>query len=248
MEGKVVFISGGNSGIGLATAVLFAREGADIALIGRRAEENTIAKEEVEKLGARCLTYTGDVSDEAFVKGAINGTATIFGRLDYAFNNAGVEEMPTPFEDHKVDDYDRIMDINLKGVWLCMKYQIPRMLENGEGVIVNTGSAASVVGFPHLPLHVASKHAVAGLTKAVALEYAKKNIRVNAICPGAVKTELYDRFTREDPVIDSRIQELQPMGRNGTPEEVASAVAWLCTEATWTTGQLIMLDGGYTAQ
>ncbi len=248
MSEKVVFITGGNAGIGLATAVKFAEAGCHVAIFSRRADANAKAQAKVEACGVKCVTFAGDVTSESDIAAAIDNTCSTLGRLDYAFNNAGVEQAPTPLPDQSEDDYRRIIDVNVKGVWLCMQHQIPRMLETGGGAIVNTGSVASVIGMANIPLYIASKHAVLGLTRAVALEYAQQNIRVNTVCPGAVKTALYDRFTGKNPEMEQAIEAMHPMGRSGTPEEVASAVYWLCSEATWTTGQAITLDGGFTVQ
>lgn len=243
---RVVFITGGNAGIGLATAVAFAKRGVDVAIMGRRDEANHEAKSRIDAEGARCITFAGDVRNEGDIASAIDATVGAFGRLDYAFNNAGVEQVPTPLPDQTDEDYRRIIDVNVGGVWCCLKHEVPAMLESGGGAIVNTSSVAGRIGMGQVPLYVAAKHAVLGLTKAVALEYATQNVRINAICPGAVKTDLYDRFTGEDPEMEKAIEGMHPMGRSGAPEEVASAVVWLCEEATWTTGQAITMDGGFT--
>ncbi len=248
MTEKVVFITGGNAGIGLATAVKFAKSGCHVAILGRREDANAMVKSQVEACGVKCATFAGDVTHESDVVAAIDKTCNELGRLDYAFNNAGVEQAPTPLADQSDEDYRRIIDVNVKGVWLCMQHEIPRMLENGGGAIVNTGSVASVIGMANIPLYIASKHAVLGLTRSVALEFAQQNVRVNAVCPGAVKTDLYDRFTGKNPEMEQAIEGMHPMGRSGTPDEIASAVYWLCHDATWTTGQAITLDGGFTAQ
>ncbi len=248
MRGKAIFVTGGNAGIGLATAIKFAESGCNVSVFSRRDEANAKAKEKVEACGVKCVTFAGDVTNESDVAAAIDKTCSEFGRLDYAFNNAGVEQAPTPLLEQTEDDYRRVIDVNVKGVWLCMQQEIPRMLESGGGSIVNTGSVASIIGMANVPLYIASKHAVLGLTRSVALEYAQQGIRINAVCPGAVKTDLYDRFTGNNPEMEQAIEGMHPMGRSGTPEEVASAVHWLCREATWTTGQAIMLDGGFTVQ
>ncbi len=248
MSEKVVFITGGNAGIGLATAIKFAESGCHVSIFSRRDDANAAAKTKVEACGVKCVTFAGDVTNESDVSAAIDKTCSELGRLDYAFNNAGVEQVPTPLPEQSDDDYRRIIDVNVKGVWLCMQQQIPRMLEGGGGSIVNTGSVASIIGMANIPLYIASKHAVLGLTRAVALEYAQQSIRVNAVCPGAVKTDLYDRFTGKNPEMEQAIEGMHPMGRSGTPDEVASAVYWLCNDATWTTGQAITLDGGFTVQ
>ena len=248
MSQRVAFVTGGNAGIGLAAAIKFAEHGCQVSVFSRREKSNAKAKAAVEAHGVRCVTFAGDVTNESDVVAAIQQTRDEFGRLDYAFNNAGVEQVPTPLAEQTDEDYRRIIDINVKGVWLCMKHEIPHMLESGGGSIVNTGSVSSLVGMAAIPLYVASKHAVLGLTRAVALEYATQHVRVNAVCPAAVKTALYDRFTGNDPEMEQAIEGMHPMGRSGTPEEIASAVYWLCAEATWTTGQAITVDGGFTVQ
>ena len=246
MKDQVIFITGGNAGIGLATALTFAKEGANVALMSRRIEQNQVAKKLIEAEGVKCLTFAGDVTQDSDVKSAINTTFDTFGKLNFAFNNAGVEQVPSPLPEQTNEDYHKIIDINVKGVWLCMKYEIPKMLASGGGSIVNTASVAGLIGMAQIPLYIASKHAVIGLTKSVALEYATQNIRVNAVCPGAVKTDLYDRFTGKNSEMEQAVENMHPMGRSGTPEEVASGVVYLCKDATWTTGQALAMDGGFT--
>jgi NAD(P)-dependent dehydrogenase (short-subunit alcohol dehydrogenase family) len=246
MKKKTIIITGGNAGIGLATALLFARNGVNVAIIGRRAKENGMARAQVEAAGAQCLDFAGDVTDEAFLRASVNQTAETFGGLHYAFNNAGVEQVPTALSDQTIDDYRRIIDVNVMGVWLAMREEIPLIQRSGGGCIVNTASVAGLVGMAGIPLYIAAKHAVLGLTKSVALEYAKHGVRVNAVCPGAVRTDLYDRFTGKNPEMEKAIEGMHPMGRSGTPEEVASAVLYLCRDATWTTGQGVVMDGGFT--
>lgn len=198
--------------------------------------------------GARCLAFRGDVTSKDYISRAIQATVETFGALHYAFNNAGIEQVPTPLPDQSDADYQCIMDINVKGVWLCMQQEVGYIQQAGGGCIVNTSSVAGHIGMAQIPLYIASKHAMIGLTKSVALEYAQLDVRVNAICPGAVKTDLYDRFTGKNPDMESAIEAMHTMGRSGTPEEVASAVVYLCKDATWTTGQSIIMDGGFTAQ
>jgi NAD(P)-dependent dehydrogenase (short-subunit alcohol dehydrogenase family) len=246
MSKRTILITGGNAGIGLAAALRFARAGTNVAIVGRRAEANQAARRQVEALGAACLDFAGDVTDEGFLRRAVADVADRFGGLHFAFNNAGVEQVPAPLPEQSVADYRRIMDVNVLGVWLGMREEIPVIVRSGGGCVVNTASVAGLIGMAQIPLYIASKHAVLGLTKAVALEYAKQGVRVNAVCPGAVHTDLYDRFTGKNPQMEQAIEAMHPMGRSGTPEEVASAVYWLCTEATWTTGQAIVMDGGFT--
>ncbi|WP_218080114.1 glucose 1-dehydrogenase [Anthocerotibacter panamensis] len=246
MKDQVIFVTGGNAGIGLATALAFAKRGSHVAILSRRPQENQVAQRYIESEGVKCLTFEGDVTHESDLKNAIDTTYEAFGRLNYAFNNAGVEQVPGPLTEQTEEDYRRIIDVNVKGVWLCMKYEIPAMLKSGGGSIVNTSSVAGVIGMAQIPLYVAAKHAVIGLTKSIALEYATQGIRVNAVCPGAVRTDLYERFTNKNPEMEKAIEGMHPMGRSGTVEEVASGVLWLCSEATWTTGQSLVLDGGFT--
>jgi NAD(P)-dependent dehydrogenase (short-subunit alcohol dehydrogenase family) len=246
MKDKTILITGGNSGIGLATALLFAREGAHVAIVGRRAEQNQAAKKQIEAAGGRCLDFAGDVTDETFLRTSVAKTAEAFGGLHYAFNNAGVEQVPGPLEKQTVEDYRRIMDINVMGVWLAMREEIPVIQRSGGGCVVNTSSVAGLIGMAGVPLYIASKHAVIGLTKSVALEYAKLGVRVNAVCPGAVRTDLFERFTGKNPEMEKAIEAMHPMGRSGSAGEVASAVLYLCRDATWTTGQAIVMDGGLT--
>ena len=247
-KNKSICITGGNAGIGLATAKRFAREGASIAIVGRRADQNERAADEIRDLGATCLTFAGDVTDEAFVREAVSTVAKELGGIHHVFNNAGVEQVPTPLEEQSLDDYRKIIDVNVMGVWLVMREALPVIEKSGGGCVVNTSSVAGHIGMAQIPLCIASKHAVIGLTKSVALEYAQRGVRVNAICPGAVKTDLYERFTGKNAEVEQAIESMHPMGRSGTPDEVASAVLYLCKEATWTTGQSIVMDGGFIAQ
>jgi NAD(P)-dependent dehydrogenase (short-subunit alcohol dehydrogenase family) len=246
MNNKTIFITGGNAGIGLATALLFANEGANVAILSRRREENAAAREKIEKLGVKALDFAGDVTDEATIRNALAKTAETFGGLHFAFNNAGVEQVPTPLVEQTLEDYRRIIDVNVMGVWLCLKHELPLIEKSGGGCAVNNSSVAGLVGMAQIELYIASKHAVLGLTKSAALEYAKSGVRVNAVCPGAVHTEMYERFVSKDPDLVQTLENMHPMGRSGTPEEIASAVLWLCRDATFTTGQALALDGGFT--
>jgi NAD(P)-dependent dehydrogenase (short-subunit alcohol dehydrogenase family) len=248
MKGKTIFITGGNDGIGLATARLFAEMGANVAIMGRRAERNDAAKLDIESRGGRCIAVAGDVCIETDVQRALEQTVNAFGRLDYAFNNAGVEQVPKPLTEQTEDEFRAILDINVKGVWLSMKHEIPLMLRSGGGAIVNDSSASGLHGTKMMPLYSASKHAVLGLTKSVALEYAKQGIRVNAVCPGATTTPGYEKFVARDAALKAAIEAAHPMGRVGRSEEVAAAVLYLCRDATFTTGSWILLEGGRMAQ
>lgn len=246
MKDKTILITGGNAGIGLATALLFARQGTNVAILSRRADQNRAARTQIEAAGARCLDFAGDVTDETFFRAAVAKTAETFGGLHFAFNNAGVEQVPTPLPEQTVADYRKVIDVNVMGVWLAMREELPVIERSGGGCVVNTSSVAGVIGMAGVPLYIASKHAVIGLTKSVALEYAQRGVRVNAVCPGAVHTDLYRRFTGDNPEMNRAVEALHPMGRSGSPDEVASAVLYLCRDATWTTGQSIIMDGGLT--
>src|SRR5260370_21204683 len=246
MTNKTIFITGGNAGIGLATALLFAKQGANVAILSRRREENAAARAKIEKLGVKALDFAGDVTNETTIRNALAKTAETFGGLRFAFNNAGVEQAPAPLPQQTLEDYRRIIDVNVTGVWLCLKHELPLIERSGGGCIVNTSSVAELIGMAQIELYIASKHAVLALTKSAALEYAKSGVRVNAVCPGAVHTDMYDRFVSKDPDLAQNIENMHPMGRSGTPEEMASAVLWLCRDATFTSSQALDLDGGFT--
>jgi len=246
--GRVVLVTGGNAGIGRATAAEFARQGAQVVVSGRREKEGRGVVAEIEASGGEAIFIKTDVSKESDVKAMIERTLAKFGRLDCAFNNAGIEQELTPLPDQTEETYDQIMDINVKGSWLSLKHEIPAMLKTGGGAIVNNASVAGLLGFAMAPVYAASKHAVVGLTKAVALEYAKQNLRVNAVAPGAIETRMFRDFATS-PEVKQMLESAHPMGRIGQPQEVASAVVWLCSAgASFVTGQIVPIDGGYTAQ
>src|SRR5438067_13804640 len=246
--GKVALITGGNAGIGRAAAIEFAKQDAKVVVSGRREKEGHEVVAEIEALGGEAICVKTDVSKASDVKAMIEQTLAKFGRLDFAFNNAGIEQLLTPLPEQTEETYDQIMDINVKGVWLSLKYEIPAMLKTGGGAIVNNSSVAGLLGFAMAPVYAASKHAVVGLTKAVALEYAKQNLRVNAVAPGAIETRMFHDFATS-PEVKQMLESAHPMGRIGQPQEVASAVVWLCSAgASFVTGQIVPIDGGYTAQ
>ena len=230
----------------LATAIEFAKHGAKVVITGRREKEGHEVIAEIKALGGEAIFAKTDVSREKDVKAMIAQTLETFGRLDYAFNNAGIEETFTPLSNQTEEAYDQIMDINVKGVWLSLKHEIPAMLKTGGGAIVNNSSIGGLVGFAMAPVYVASKHAVIGLTKAVAVEYAKQNVRVNAVAPGIIETRMFLEVT---PEIKQLLESTTPIGRVGKPEEIAGTVIWLCSDsASFVTGQTLAIDGGYTAQ
>ncbi len=243
-----VFITGGNSGIGLATAKKFAEEKVNVVIFSVKHSDDVAIKAEIESLGVKCLLLYGDVSKEDDIKRALSKTIEEFGSLEFAFNNAGIEEIPADLKDKTEADYDKIMDTNVKGVWLCMKNQIPLMLKTG-GAIVNTSSIAGLVGFEGIPLYDATKHAVIGLTKTLAIQYAKYGIRINAVCPGVIQTPMIDRFIANNPAIEKTFKDIHPIGRIGMAEEVAEAVFWLCSKkASFIVGQALAVDGGMTSK
>ncbi len=247
--GKVALVTGGSSGIGRATAILFARKGASVVVASRRAEEGEETVKLVKEAGSDGFFVKTDVTQAADVEAMVEQTIRNYGRLDYAFNNAGIEQASSPLVEQTEETFDQIIDINVKGVWLSMKYQIPQMLKNGGGAIVNMSSVAGLIGLAGSPIYVASKHAVLGLTKSVALEYAKVGIRINAVSPGAVETDLLERVFKDNPQVREQVMAMHPIGRAGKPEEIANAVVWFCSdEAAFVTGQTLALDGGFTAQ
>lgn len=247
--GKVALVTGGSFGIGRATAVAFAREGARVVIadVDVAGGEETVAK--IVALKGEATFVRTDVSKLDQVAALVEATVKAYGRLDCAFNNAGIEGVMTPTHETTEENWDRVIAVNLKSVWLCMKYELPHMLRQGHGSIVNCASIAGLVGFPSAPAYVASKHGVVGLTRTAALENAKLGVRVNAVCPGIIRTPMIDRATGGKAEVEAAFLAGQPIGRMGTPEEVASLVLWLCSDgASLMTGQAIAVDGGWVAQ
>jgi len=244
----VVLITGGGNGIGRAAALAFAQQGAKVVVadINQTDGEETVSK--ISQTGGLATFIPCDVTKDRDVQGLVNSTLEIYGKLDIAFNNAGIEIEQSKLADGNEAVYDKIMDVNVKGVWRCMKYQIPAMLRQPTSAIVNTASIAGLGAAPKMSIYSASKHAVIGLTKSAAIEYGKKGLRVNAVCPAVIDTEMYKRATQNDPQKEQYVKKLHPVGRIGLPEEVAAAVLYLCSDAAgFTTGVALPIDGGSTA-
>jgi len=249
VQGKIVLVTGGGSGIGRAASLALAKEGAKVAVsdVVVAGGEETVRL--IKAAGSEATFIKADVAKAAEVEALIKKVVEIYGRLDCAVNNAGIEGAMTSTVDCSEENFDRIIAVNLKGVWLCMKHEIPQMLKQGGGAIVNTASVAGLVGFQGLPAYVASKHGVNGLTKTAALEYAKQGIRVNAVCPGVIQTPMLDRLFTSQPGVSETIAAMEPVGRLGKPEEIAAAVVWLCSDASsFVTGLPMAVDGGLIAQ
>jgi len=247
-SGKVALVTGGTSGIGRTTAIEFARAGAKVVISGRREKEGAAVVAEIQKLGAAAAFIRADIAQDADVKAMIDFTVATYGRLDIAFNNAGVEWMG-PLDQATESEYRRVFDINVWGVLNSMRHEIPVMLKNGGGAIVNTSSVAGHIGMGQVSIYIASKHAVEGLTKSVALEFAKQNIRVNAVAPGPIETEMVDRFAGKEGEMRDYLKSIVPVGRMGTTEHIAAAVLYLCSDdAKFTTGTSLVVDGGFVVQ
>ncbi|KAA6300415.1 MAG: 4-diol dehydrogenase [Candidatus Ordinivivax streblomastigis] len=244
-EGKVALVTGAGKGIGLATAQAFAEAGATVVLADIiEPKEQAL---ELVNAGYKAAFFRCDVADDKAVKRLIEWTISTYGRLDAAFNNAGIQTPQTPAAEISNEDFDRTVAVDLRGVWNCMKYEIPQMLKQGEGSIVNTSSQGGVTGFPGQAAYIACKHGVIGLTRTAALDYAQQGIRINAICPGAIKTPMAEELIRRNPAIETEIVKSIPVGRLGKPEEIADAVLWLCSSgASFVIGHALIVDGGFT--
>ena len=246
-EKQVALVTGAASGIGLATAKAFAQSGASVALADWNEKAVRSAAEELAGQGHKTLAIRCDVADDAQVEAMMDQTVAAFGRLDAAYNNAGVQNELAEAADQTREDFDRVVGINLRGVWSCMKFELRQMRKQGSGTIVNCSSLGGLVGSPERGIYHAAKHGVLGFTKSAALEYAARGIRINAICPGLIQTPMSDQMVAAGQ--GEALKEMEksiPMGRVGRPEEIANAVVWLCSDAaSYVTGQSISVDGGF---
>src|SRR5213082_1665156 len=246
-ENKVALVTGAASGLGLATAKAFAEAGGSVVLADWAEKEVRAAAKELADKGHKTLAVTCDVSDDAQVEAMVKKTVSTFGRLDAAYNNAGIQNVLADTADTTREDYDRVMGVNLRGVWSCMKFELQHMRKQGSGTIVNCSSLGGLVGGAERGIYHAAKHGVLGFTKSAALEYAARGIRINAVCPGLIHTPMSDQMIASGQA--DALKEMEksiPMGRVGRPEEIAHAVLWLCSDAaSYVTGQSISVDGGF---
>ena len=251
LEGKVALVTGAASGIGRATALTFAREGAKLVIADMNTDGGHQTVHMITENGGEATFVQVDVTSAAQIEAMINKTVETYGRLDCSFNNAGTEGTTmVSTVDYKEEDWNRVLSINLTGVWLCMKYEIIQMLTQGGGAIVNTASVAGLVGSRGAgSAYAASKHGVVGLTRTAALEYAKQGIRVNCVCPGVIRTPMMERMLTRTPELEQQYIATEPIGRLGLPEEIAESVVWLCSDAaSFVTGHTMTVDGGMVAQ
>jgi len=249
MKGKVALITGAGSGIGRATAQLFAVHGAFVVVADKNIETAQETLDLIKKSGEKGMALEVDISQENQIKSLVEETIDRFGQLNYACNNAGIEGEQALTAECSAENWSQVIDINLRGTWLCMKYEIREMFKHADGAIVNISSIAGLVGLAGIPAYVSSKHGINGLTKTAALEYANQGIRINSVCPGAIQTAMIDRFVGSESQERKDLMTAHPLGRFGRPEEVAEAIVWLCSDkASFITGQNLAVDGGYTVK
>lgn len=253
VNGLTAMVTGAGAGIGRATALAFAEDGAKVVVSDINTEGGKETVDLIEKAGGTAIFVAADISKPADVKMLIDKTVETYGKIDCAVNNAGIEGQIRPFTQQAEDNFDAIINVNLKGTFLCLQAEIDAMAKSGGGAIVNLASVAGLIGFAGLSPYVASKHGVVGLTKNAALEYAQSGIRVNAVCPGGIDTRMLDSLAEQatsgTQTSSEMMDQLHPMGRIGTPEEVANLIVWLCSpNASFMTGAAIPIDGGYVAQ
>jgi NAD(P)-dependent dehydrogenase (short-subunit alcohol dehydrogenase family) len=247
-KGKVALVTGGSSGIGRASALAFTREGAKVIVVDMDTDGGRETVQLIKQAGGESIFIRADVSKAIEVEGMVSKAVEAYGRLDYAHKKAGVEGIPALITECTEEDWDRIMSINLKGVWLSMKYEVIHMLKQGGGAIVNTASVTGLVGFARTPAYAASKAGVVGLTKSAALSFANAGIRINAVCPGFIQTPMLDRLLGGDPQRQAQRIAETPIGRLGNPKDIAEAVIWLCSDsASFVTGHMMVVDGGFMA-
>jgi NAD(P)-dependent dehydrogenase (short-subunit alcohol dehydrogenase family) len=248
LPGKVALVTGAGMGLGRASAIEFAREGAKVAVADIDVENGQKTVDMIKKSGSEAVFIKADVSKAGQVEAMINKTVETFGGLDCAHNNVGIEELPTPFIEGTEENWDRIVAIDLKGIWLCMKYELIYMVEHGGGSIVNSSSIAGLIGGPGQPMYTACKHGVNGLTRSAAVDYGRSGIRVNAVCPAGMRgTGFFNRMLAVQPGMAEAVKEMVPLGRDSAPEEVAEAVVWLSSDrASYVNGCIMAVDGGFT--
>lgn len=249
IDNTVTIVTGASTGIGRAAARRYAEEGSRVVAADVNAEEGERTVEMIEDGGGEATFVEADVSDPTEVEATVDAALETYGGLDFAFNNAGIEGKTALAADQPLDNWEQVIGVNLKGVFLGMKYQIPAMLEDGGGAIVNNSSIAGVVGYQGLTPYVASKHGVLGLTKTAAAEYSREGVRVNAICPGVIDTPMVERAKEASPEMIEQTEAATPIGRLGEPEEIGDAAVWLCSDdASFVTGESLVVDGGYVTQ